>query len=78
MINMIKNNKNENPLPANRAFVLQSKTASDNGGSRNEGRIEHIASGQVKLFYSMEELCDKLRKILDQQDSESNKTGNNR
>jgi hypothetical protein len=68
---MTKNAKNEVPLPADRAFVLQFKPAADNGGSSYAGRVEHIASGQVELFYSTEELCAKLRTILNQQKSES-------
>jgi len=73
---MIKNNKDEIPLPANRAFVLQFKPASDNGSSSYEGRVEHIASGKVELFDTTDELFAKLRKILNQQKSDSDKPGN--
>jgi len=68
---MTKTGISEVPLPANRAFVLQFKPAADNGGYSYAGRIEHIASGQVERFYSTEELCAKLKVILDQQKTES-------
>ncbi len=67
---MIKFDKGEVSLPANRAFVLQFKRYADNGGSRNAGRIEHIESGRVEHFYSTEEMCAKLKAILGQEKSD--------
>ena len=49
-------------LPANRAFVIQFRPADPEGGTRFEGRIEHLTSGCVEYFSSPEELW----KILDQ------------
>ena len=54
-------------LPADRAFVLQFRRGDDNGGSRYAGRIEHIDSGRVENFYSIEEMCAKLKTILNQE-----------
>ena len=68
---MTKTGINEVPLPADRAFVLQFKPAADNGSSGYAGRVEHIASGRVEIFYSTEELCAKLKVILNQQKSGS-------
>jgi hypothetical protein len=64
---MTKTGKNEVPLPADRAFVLQFKPAADNSGCSYAGRVEHIASGRVEMFYSSEELSAKLKVILNQQ-----------
>ena len=49
-------------LPANRAFVIQFRPADSKGGTRFDGRIEHLASGRAEYFSSQEELW----KILDQ------------
>jgi len=68
---MTKTGINEVPLPADRAFVLQFKPTVENGGCSYAGRVEHIASGQVEKFYSTEELCAKLKVILNQQKSGS-------
>jgi hypothetical protein len=64
---MVKTRKDEVPLPSDRAFVLQFKPATENGGCSYAGRVEHIASGRVEIFYSTEELCAKLKVILNQQ-----------
>ena len=43
-------------LPTNRAFVVQFR-AQPSGASRGwEGRVEHVVSGQVTHFQSLEEL----------------------
>jgi hypothetical protein len=63
---MIKSGKDEIALPADQAFVLQFKRCTDNG-SRYAGRIEHIKSGHVEFFYSAEEMCAKLKAILNQE-----------
>ena len=49
-------------LPADRAFVIQFRPAGPEGGTRFEGRIEHLSSGRAEYFSSQEELW----KILDQ------------
>jgi hypothetical protein len=63
---MINSSKDEIALPADRAFVLQFKRCTDNG-SRYAGRIEHIESGHVEFFYSTEEMCVKLKTILNRE-----------
>jgi len=70
---MTKTGINELPLPADRAFVPQFRPVADNGGCSNAGRVEHIASGRIKMLYSTEELCAKLKVILNQQKFESGK-----
>lgn len=57
-------------LPANRAFVIQF-SRDDGDGSCFGGRIEHIESGRVELFYSREEMDNKLQALLDRIGSDS-------
>jgi hypothetical protein len=61
---MIISSKDEVTLPADRAFVLQFKRGTEYDGSCYAGRIEHIESGRVELFYSDEEMCAKLKAML--------------
>jgi len=68
---MTKTGIHEVPLPADRALVLQFKPVGENGGGSFAGRVEHIATGQVGIFNSTEELCAKLKVILNQQKSGS-------
>ena len=42
-------------LPTNRAFLVQFRTQSS-GAWPYEGRVEHVVSGQVGRFHSLEEL----------------------
>jgi hypothetical protein len=55
-----------NSLPANRAFVVQFRPAMPDGGVSFQGRVEHIASGQVEFFLSEEELRNVFRRLLAQ------------
>jgi hypothetical protein len=43
-------------LPTNRAFVVQFHAQTSEALSAYEGRIEHVVSGQVARFHSLEEL----------------------
>ena len=43
-------------LPSNRVFVVQFRTQSAGASSANDGRVEHLVSGQVARFHSLEEL----------------------
>ncbi|MGH8069342.1 MAG: hypothetical protein ACRERE_29725 [Candidatus Entotheonellia bacterium] len=43
-------------LPTNRAFVVQFRAQPAGGSSSYEGRVEHLVSGQVARFHSLEEL----------------------
>ncbi len=67
---MIKKIADVHALPANRAFVIQF-SRDDGDGSRFGGRIEHIESGRVELFYSREEMDNKLQALLDRIGSDS-------
>ncbi len=73
MIISAKDDKDEVTLPADRAFVLQFKRGTECGGSRYAGRIEHIESGHVDFFYSTEEMCAKLKAILNQGNTDHGK-----
>ena len=51
-------------LPTNRAFVVQFR-AQLSGASRGwEGRVEHVVSGQMTHFHSLEELLAFIRRVL--------------
>jgi hypothetical protein len=43
-------------LPSNRVFVVQFRAQPAGASSSYDGRVEHIASGQVARFHSLEEL----------------------
>jgi hypothetical protein len=43
-------------LPTNRAFVVQFRTQPTGPPSSYAGRVEHLVSGQVARFQSLEEL----------------------
>jgi hypothetical protein len=51
-------------LPANRAFVVQFRAQSTDASSTYEGRIEHLLSGQVARFHSLEELLAFMVRVL--------------
>jgi hypothetical protein len=50
-------------LPTNRAFVVQFR-AQPTGVSPFEGRVEHVVSGQVARFHSLEELLTFMIGVL--------------
>jgi hypothetical protein len=50
-------------LPANRAFLVQFRTQAT-GASAYEGRVEHVVSGQVARFQSVEELLAFMIRVL--------------
>jgi hypothetical protein len=43
-------------LPTNRAFVVQFRAHTTAASPPYEGRVEHLESGQVARFHSLEEL----------------------
>ena len=43
-------------LPSNRVFVVQFRTQPPGAPARYDGRVEHLVSGQVARFHSLEEL----------------------
>jgi len=50
-------------LPTNRAFLVQFRTQLT-GASPYEGRVEHVVSGQVARFQSLEELLAFMIRVL--------------
>jgi hypothetical protein len=43
-------------LPTNRVFVVQFRAQPTGASSAYDGRVEHLVSGQVARFHSLEEL----------------------
>jgi hypothetical protein len=52
------------PLPTNRAFVVQFRAQPSGAPLGWEGRVEHVVSGQVTHFHSLEELLAFLARVL--------------
>ncbi len=53
-------------LLVQRAFVVQFRDEADVEQKRFEGRVEHIVSGQVTRFHSLEELLTFFAQIINQ------------
>ena len=51
-------------LPTNRAFVVQFRLPSADAAPAYAGRVEHLESGQVARFQSMEELLAFMIRVL--------------
>ena len=51
-------------LPTNRAFVVQCRAQPSPASQGWEGRVEHVVSGQVTHFHSLEELLTFIRRVL--------------
>jgi hypothetical protein len=51
-------------LPTNRVFVVQFRIQPPGAPSRYDGRIEHLVSGQVARFHSLEELLAFMTRVL--------------
>jgi hypothetical protein len=60
-------------LPTNRVFVVQFRPQPTGAPPRYDGRVEHLVSGQVARFHSLEELLafmvDVLADVQDQPNS---------
>jgi hypothetical protein len=52
------------PLSTNRAFVVQFRAQPPGAPISWDGRVEHVVSGQVTHFHSLEELLAFLRRVL--------------
>ena len=52
------------PLPTNRAFLVQFRAQPSGVPVGWEGRVEHIVSGQVTHFASLEELVAFMHHVL--------------
>ena len=51
-------------LPSNRVFVVQFRTQPPGGPAGYDGRVEHLVSGQVARFHSLEELLAFITRVL--------------
>jgi hypothetical protein len=51
-------------LPTNRVFVVQFRTQPTGAPLRYDGRVEHLVSGQVARFASLEELLACMIRVL--------------
>jgi hypothetical protein len=51
-------------LPTNRVFVVQFRATPTGASPSYEGRVEHVVSGQVIRFYSLEELLAFIISVL--------------
>jgi hypothetical protein len=51
-------------LPGNRVFVVQFRAQPTGVSSPYDGRVEHIVSGQVARFHSLEELLAFMVSVL--------------
>ena len=49
------------PLPADRAFVVQIRADADLASGDLRGRLEHVTSGSVAVFESVEQLVSSMR-----------------
>jgi hypothetical protein len=52
------------PLPTNRAFVVQLRAQPPGAPLDWDGRVEHVVSGQMTHFHSLEELVAFIRRVL--------------
>ena len=51
-------------LPIDRAFVVQFRAQHSGASSAYDGRAEHVVSGQVERFHSLEELLAFMIRVL--------------
>jgi hypothetical protein len=52
------------PLPTNRAFVVQLRAQPPGAPFVWDGRVEHVVSGQMAHFHSLEELLVFMIRVL--------------
>ena len=52
------------PLPTNRAFVVRFRAQPPETPLSWDGRVEHIVSGQVAHFHTLEELLAFIHRVL--------------
>jgi len=52
------------PLPTSRAFVMWLRAQPPEAPFAWDGRVEHVVSGQVTHFHSLEELVAFLSRVL--------------
>ena len=51
-------------LPSNRVFVVQFRNQPTGASTPYDGRVEHLVSGQVARFHSLEELLAFMIRVL--------------
>jgi hypothetical protein len=51
-------------LPSNRVFVVQFRNQPPGASAPYDGRVEHLVSGQVTRFHSLEELLAFMIRVL--------------
>ena len=51
-------------LPTNRVFVVQFRIQPPGAPSGYDGRVEHLVTGQVARFHSLEELLAFMIRVL--------------
>jgi len=54
----------EQPLPVERAFVVQMHVTAEIAHGRIVGRVEHVMSGQALHFHTLEELLTFMARVL--------------
>ena len=54
----------QSSLPTNRVFVVQFRAQPTEASSPYDGRVEHVVSGQVARFHSLEELMGFMVGVL--------------
>ena len=59
-------------LPSNRVFVVQFRIQPTGASSRYDGRVEHLVSGQVARFHSLEELLAFMTRVLSEVEQQAN------
>jgi hypothetical protein len=56
--------QSEPSLPTNRVFVVQFRAQPTGASTSYDGRVEHLVSGQVARFHSLEELLGFMMHVL--------------
>jgi hypothetical protein len=56
--------KSQPSLPTNRAFVVQFRAQSTGASPSYAGRVEHVVSGEVTRFHSLDELLAFMVRVL--------------
>lgn len=63
---MVQHSQSKPTLPTNRAFVVQFCAAAEVEPGHFAGRVEHVASGRILYFHSVEELLAFIGQILNE------------
>ena len=61
---IIGDSQNPSQLSVHSSFVVQFRTASDVRHGSCDGRVEHISSGQVADFSSIDDLLTFIERVL--------------